>query len=329
MRHPLVPPLLVVLALVCYAVIGAVAVGSAAPAPNATVTGTVTDDDGRPVADAAVVLEPTDGDLLVEHTDGERAVVESLLKVAETDPDGVTVVHTDGDGRFTAAVPEGRYRVVAVTRERVSPLRDVDATGGTTVDLTVDRHRVLRVESEFDDPVAPGNTSTVTLRVANPDDEAVGSLSVVVGDLPAGWTVAGVDTAGSYDADARRLTWERVPAGGTASATLQVRVPADAAHDRYRVPLAAESASHFVEHGDVVTVVVRPANATPTPTSIGADLNETGTPPSDGDGETPPSGGDGETPTPDADRTLSVPGFGAAAALGGLVVALALATRRR
>lgn len=326
MRRSLRPAVLFVLVLTAYALLG-VAVADATPstAANVTVSGQVTDDDGRAVGDAHVLLEPADGDLLAEHTDGEQAVVESVLKLARTDPDGVTVVRADG--RFSASVPAGRYRAVAVTRERISAIREVDATGGATVDLAVDSHRVLRLDAGTAGPVAPGSATTVDVRVANPDDGDVDSLSVSLGDLPTGWTLAGVETNGSYDADARRVAWERVRPGENVTATLHVRVPADAEGRHYRVPLTADSDSHFVEAFDDGRVVVRPANATPTQTSVGDPANATTTPRVTGALTATPSpwpterGYTGPPPT-----ATTSPGFGPAVVLAAVAV-LAVALR--
>lgn len=328
MRHPLVPALVVVLALVCYAILGAVVAGAVAPVSNATVSGTVTDDDGRPVTDAAVLLEPAEGDLLVEHTDGDRAVIESVRKLAAADPDGVTVVHTDEDGHFSASVPEGRYRAVAVTRERISRLRTVDAAGGATVDLAVGRHRVLRVDAETTGPVAPGNATTLAIRVENHDDEPVRSLSVTVGDLPASWTLSGVDADGHYDADARRIAWDQLDPNETAVVRLHVEIPDGSERDRYPIPVSAGSDSHFVEDFDDGAVVVRPANATATPTVHPGGRGETDT--DRGETYTPTGGDNGATPTPSphVDRSLPVPGLDAGAALAGFAVALVLTALR-
>jgi len=77
----------------------------------------------------------------------------------------------------------------------------------------------------------------------------------------------GVETEGSYDADARRLTWNSVAPGDAVFAVLDVSVAEHAGPGRYDVPPTAASDSHFVEHHEDGTVVVRPA--TPTPSDAG------------------------------------------------------------
>lgn len=322
MRHPLAPSLLLVLALLGSAILGATAAGAAA---DPTISGQVTDGNGTPVSGAYVLVEPAAGNTLVDAVDGGQVVPETLLKLALSDPDGITVLRTNDDGVYSGSLPGGSVRVVAVgpDAERVSGLHEVESSGdGATVDLEVDRHRVLGLDAETAGPVAPGNTTTVGVRIANPGDDAVRSLSVTVGDLPAGWTLDGVDTDGRYDADAGRITWDRVEPNGTAEARLHVGVPDGAELGHNRVGLTATSDSHFVEQFDAVTIVVRPADATPTPTVVGGDGTSNTTPRVTGTLSVTPT----ESPRPD--RSLPVPGFGVAAALGGVAVALVLAVRR-
>lgn len=294
-----------------------VALSGSTDGKTATVSGTVVTENGTSVTGASVLLEPVDGELMAEYTDGGQDVAESLLKLAETDPDGLTVARTDDDGRFSASVAEGRYRVVAVTRERLSPLREVDATGGATVDLAVNRHQVLHVDAERAGPVAPGNTTTVAVRIENPDDDPVRSLSVTVGDLPSGWTLAEVETGGRYDAGAGRITWDRVDPNETAVAHLRIDVPEDAERGRHRVPLTATSDEHFVEQFGDGTVVVRPADATPTPTVAGGDANTTATPRVTGALTTTPTD---QSPAGATGTPTTVPGFGLVVAPIALLV---------
>lgn len=326
MRHPLRPAALFVLAVVAYALLGvAVADATGASVADPRISGQVTDENGTPVGDAYVLLEPTSGATLVEATDGDQAVAESLLKLAQSDPDGVTVVRTGEDGTYSATIGSDQVRVVAVTADarRVSTRHAVEVPGdNATVDLEVDRNRVLHVDADTAGPVAPGNETAVAVRIPNPDDEAVRSLSLAIGGLPEGWTLAGVDTNGSYDVDAQLVNWERVPPGEAATATLHVRVAAGAERGHHSVPLTADSDSHFVEDFDDGRVVVRPANATPTPTAVGGEATSatTTTPRVTGALTSTPT----ETsPTGPPPTSTTSPGFGLVVALAGLVALVA------
>lgn len=312
MRHPLVPALAVLLLLAAFAVGGAVLADADTGdtvATHATITGTVTDENGTAVSDAYVLAEPVDGDLLAEHTDGEREVAESLLKLGATDPDGVNVARTDGAGRFEASVPTGTYRVVAVTAdgERVSRLNQVEAGG--TVDLAVDRHAVQELTAGRSVDVPPGETATVEVALENTDDEAVRNLTVAVGALPDSWSLTDVATDGSWDPRTRSLHWDEVDPGETVPATLSVSVPEDASRGQYRVPLSATADGHFVESMTDGWVVVRPPDASPTPTVVGGPAGTVTASPPAATGSGP---GEDQVPTP---------GFGLAVALAAVAAA--------
>lgn len=336
MQRPTVVALLFVLvvsgyALAGFAVVGvasgAVGGGPAGAAETVTVAGQVTDEDGQPVADAYVLLEPTPTEHLADALEGDRTIDGMLLRFGMADVDGVTVAKTDEEGRFTASVPADEYAVIAVAENprAVSELHTVEATGDeTTVDLQVDPHRVVSVDLDVPGRVAPGETATITVALDNPDDRPVESLSMDLG-LPDGWAVEAVETDGEWDADARRFHWDSVPAGERVEATLTVRVPGDAERGSYSVELTGDSESHFVEYAGYTTVDVLPPGATPTETQTPHHDEFTPSPTHEG------AGSDDSTAGPAADGSAtdapaSAPGFGFVVAI--FVLAL-LAARRR
>lgn len=326
-RHPLVPPLFVVLALVGYALLGAVLVG-AAPAVdgNVTVSGTATGPDGAPVEGAYVLLEPMPADRLDEATAGDRVVAESLLRFGMADVDGVWTARTDADGRYAVAVPPGEYAVVAVVEDdrAVSHRHDVAAEGGTTVNLTVDPGRVQSLAGE-EVSAEPGEAVQVPVRLTNTDDETVRTLAVTFETLPDGWTLRGVETGGNYDPESRTVTWETVGPGETVTAAVTVAVPADADPGRRGLLASADSESHHVEWTDRARVSVDPPGRTPTEVDTPSPVTDApggDTTGRDGGADTEwPPGGSGE------DDGISAPGFGVPAAVFALVAA-ALAARR-
>lgn len=342
MHRPTVAALLFVLVVAGYALAGFAVVGVASGATPAesgsasapvTVSGTVTDEAGQPVTDAYVLLEPTPTEHVDEALAGHRSIAEVLLRFGIADVDGLTVAETDDEGRFSASVPAGEYAVIAVAEESraVSPLRTVTVDDDATVDLQVDPHRIVYADLEVPDRVAPGETVTVTVDLANPDDRAVESLTMTL-SLPDGWTVESVDTTGDWDADARRLRWETVPAGEQVEATLTLQVPPDADREAYPVELTAEAESHFVEYDGYDSVDVMPPGATrtPPPSPIEEQTVTPGPDEAGGDGSADP-----ESPTPSStssatsratDAPAGAPGFGFVAAVAALAL---LAARRR
>lgn len=362
MRHPMVPALLVLLALIGYALFGAVAVGassapeavgpSSAPvavgpssAPvavnansahaattdqfteNGSVSGTVTDEDGRPVADAYVLIEPSPAEHLREATDGDRNVAEYLLRMGMTDLEDVKSVRTDDDGHYRFDVPSGTYELVAVTEDRaVSRLHEVSADGDSTVDPTVDPDRVLRIEGE-QVTVVPGNETSVTLRLENTDDDTVRSLVVGYGELPSGWAVESVATDGREDPAERQVTWDTIGPGETASVRLTLSILEDAEPGHHTVGVSADAETHFVEQTIGIRVRVEPPGWTPTATHTsvpgGDDI-------AGSDGEYT-EGDNRSTDTP-SETPTTAPGLGVGAtglALAALVVGLVRRTRRR
>lgn len=345
MQRPTVAVLLFLLVVSGYALAGFAVVGLASGAPpvdhgsagdatlaaeNVTVTGQVTDEDGQPVADAYVLLEPTPTGHLDEALAGDRTIAGMLLRFGMADVDGVTVAETDADGNFEATVPAGEYAVIAVAEESraVSGLHTVAASGDVTVDLTVDPHRIVEVEQDLPGRVAPGETVTYTVGLENPDDRPLESLTMDL-TLPDGWTVESVETGGEWDGEARRLHWDAVQPGERVEATLTIRVPEDTDRGSYPVEVSADSESHFVEHTLYDPVDVLPPGATPT---------ETHTPTGTVDGTSSPKGGEAGTSTttstsvpatssaPATDTPASAPGFGVVA---GVVALALLAVRRR
>ena len=157
----------------------------------------------------------------------------------------------------------------------------------------------------------------------------------------------GVETEGSYDADARRLTWNSVAPGDAVFAVLDVSVAEHAGPGRYDVPPTAASDSHFVEHHEDGTVVVRPA--TPTPSDAGGteatatSTSVAGTAARGTAGGTAARGTASETTSPTTSPSpwptergytgppptaSTSPGFGAAASLAAVGALVAVVGRR-
>lgn len=112
--------------------------GTPAPSdgPNATVTGTVTDE-GEPVGNAWVFAVDTsahahrlfEGDeSLLPHS--QRPPVERYRDVVEQPrPPGAYVTRTDGEGEYTLSLPPGTYTVHAITPPVTIPELDVVGPG--------------------------------------------------------------------------------------------------------------------------------------------------------------------------------------------------------
>lgn len=229
------------------------------------VEGTVTDAEGRPVEDAYVLVQAKGEGLLQNATAGDEPIRQSLLELVDEHPFGLYWNATTESGSYAVHVPRpGDYEVIAVTDEGVSRLRTVSIrVGAAEQDLTVDPDRILSLETA-DPSAAPGEIATVELRVPNPGDEAVEDLTVAFSPPP-GWTIEGVESDASWDADAARLTFERVEPGETATATVRVRVPPDAERGPHRIELAADASQHFVEQlGGVQVRVAESGEDTPT-----------------------------------------------------------------
>ncbi len=240
-------------ALVC--VLATIPVGALA-ATQPTLSGTVTTDAATSVSGGYVLVQNASDGTFAELT-RDRSVHETFLKMAQSDIEGVRTAKIDGEGRYAVSVPPGRYDVVAVTRERLStPVRNVSVSTDATRDLTVERDAVVTVEGG-DATIAAGNETTLDVRVHNSDDDPARNVSVAF-TVPDGVAVTPGITKNSpsFDADAKRFTWESIPANVTVSFALTVRVPENASQDRYAVTFDGYSETHFVETTDSASVTL-------------------------------------------------------------------------
>jgi hypothetical protein len=322
MRHPLVPALLVVLLLAAYGVGGVALVDGAVRsdgggAEAVTVSGTVTSPAGGPAGDATVLIG--DYGMLSKLTPDE------LRSVAADDPADLAVVETAADGSFSATVDRRRADSVAALSDGGVSETVRLGNQNATVDLQLHERRPQTVYAAVSS-VSHGETRTrLYVSLVNNGDEPVENLTVTVGALPAGWSVADVETAGNYDDATGTLTWSSVATGGEVDTTITLAVPADEAVGEYTIGLAGGSASHpvTVENG---TAEVRPEDtAGPTKTYLEGDGATATT--GDGDDERTETPGmtDGTTPTP---TPTSTPGLGVLLAVGAVLAGAVVAARR-
>lgn len=278
MRHPLRPALLVVVLLATYAVGGAALAEAGSTPEPVTVEGTVTDVDGTPAANATVLV-------------GDRAMLrklspDELRDVAADDPGNLVVLRTDADGSFAAEVPSpDADAAVALDDDGVSRVVRL-GNQGATLALQLHEHRPQTVYPGSASLSVNESTTRLYVGLVNNDDVAIENLTVTVTGLPDGWSVAGAETNGAWDADDRTMTWADIPPGGEADAALTLEVPGTATVGSYAVALAAASDSHPVAVENA-TVEVRPER-TPGPT------------------RTSVPGGEGSTPTDRIARTTSL-----------------------
>lgn len=286
-----------------------------ATAASATLSGTVTTESGTPASGAYVLVQNASDSTFAGMTD-DRAVHETFLKLSRADMEGVRAVRADGRGRYEISLPPGEYDLVAVTEERLSgPVRNVTVEGETTRNLAVEPDAVVTVEGG-DATVAPGDETTVTVRVHNPDDDPARNVSVSFAP-PAGLAVTPGVAKGSpsVDADAGRVTWSSVAANDAVSFALTVRVPENASQETYRITFDGRSATHFVETVDE-TRLARPAGETTTAVPAG------------GDGSERTATTDTATPNPETTVDGQGPGFGVLVGVLALLAAGGLFHRR-
>lgn len=318
MRHPLVPTLLVVALLAAYGLGGTALVAGAAGA-DVTVEGTVTGPDGEPAGDAVV--------LVGEHGLLSKMSPSELRDVAADDPQDLAVVEVVENGSFSATV-DRRHADAALALSDGGVSEVADVASGEALDLRLHERRPQTVYASAV-ALSHGERQTdLYLSLVNNGDEAVENMTMSVTSLPDGWSVASVETAGTYDAEAGRLTWSSVPPGAEVDTTLVLDVPADAAVGDYAVEFGATSDSHPVSAEDAPVEVLPEKTAGPTQTVF-----DDGTPRDTDDGSetdaaTPtetPGMTDGTTPTA---TPADSPGFGAVVALAALVAGALLWGRR-
>jgi hypothetical protein len=290
--------------------VGSVVVG-ATHDRTVTLHGTVTGVDGRSAGDAVVLV-------------GERSALlerspDELRAAAATDPPELTVVDVGDDGRFATTVDSSRAdAAVAVSDAGVGDLVSLRGENAT-LDLRLYERRPQVVHEHAGTVTGDERRVELYVDLINTDDAAVENLSVSVGALPDGWSVADVRTGGTYRDAERTLFWPSVAPGADVDTTLVVTVPAGTPPGEYAIELDAGSETHSVDAAPV-TVDIRPAD-TPGPTTM---------PPSGGeDGRTTPSPVRTQTDRSTAPTTGSGPGFGVVGAVVGLALPVALLGRRR
>lgn len=322
MRHPLVPALAVVLLLAAYAAAGtAVAGGSAlvgAPdsADQVTVDGTVTGVDDAPAGDAVVLVG--EYGLLSKKSPAE------LRDIAADDPADLAVVEVADDGSFSTTVD--RRQADAVLALSDAGVSETVRLGGenATLSLQLHEHRPQTVYAAVSSVSYGENRTRMYVSLVNNGDAAVENLTVDVTSLPDGWSVADVETDGSYDAASRTLTWRSVPAGAEVDTTVTLVVPEAATVGEYRADLAGSSDAHPVTVEDATVELLPEETAGPTETALGGD-GATSTPRYTDDLETTTTSTPTDTPRPTA---TSTPGLGVLVALAGLLAGAVVAARR-
>lgn len=313
MRPPLVHALAVALLLSAYAVGGAMLVAGAGPGDPVTVEGRVTGPDGSAAGEAVV--------LVGEYGLLTKLSPDELRDIAAQDPGDVTVVDVAADGAFETTVSYERAdAAVALTDDKVSEVLRL-GHDNATVAFALHERRPQTVHAAAASVSHGEKRTELHLGLVNNGDAAVENLTVTLGGLPDGWTVADVATDGSYDGDRRSVSWAAVPAGAEADATVRLAVPADAAVGDYEVSVAVDSTSHPVAVDDASVEVLPAETPGPTTTVLGGDETTTG-----GTGSDPPSGTT-SPPEPTASPTPSntpapvgttSPGFGVGLAVAAL-----------
>lgn len=311
MRHPLVPTLLVVGLLAAYAGAGVVLADGSVAAEAVRVDGTVTGVDGAPGGDAVVLVG--EYGLLSKHSPDE------LRSIADDDPADLAVVEVADDGSFSTTVD--RRRADAVLALSDAGVSETVRLGGenATLSMQLHEHRPQTVHAAVSS-VSHGETRIrMYVSLVNNGDEPVENLTVEVTSLPDGWSVADVETDGSYDEATRTLTWRSVPAGAEVDTTVTLSVPDAASVGEYGVGLAGSSGTHAISVPDGTVELLPEETAGPTTTVLGGD-GATSTPRYTDDLESTATPPGTDTPRPTG---TSTPGLGVLvtlAALGGLAV---------
>ena len=241
-------------------------VAAGAGVHGTTIFGGVQTDSGDTVDGAVVLVQPANAGFLQNVTSGDEPVRAALVEVANNPPLGISRNRSDSSGNYTVHLSRrGTWDVVAVSESGVSRIYTVNIQfQSTTQDLTVDPGQIQAVEAG-DGGVGQGGTATLPVRVENTDDEPIRNLTVHLGDLPAEWTLADVETDGAYRKRRGNVTWEHVGAGETALVNVTVSVPENASLRTYTVDVSATADEHFVEHVDDIRVRVTQPNETATP----------------------------------------------------------------
>lgn len=309
------------LVLVVAVLVGVVVAGfptAAAPGPGDQVAlqGTVTGTDGAPAGDAVV--------LIGEYSMLSKLSPDELRDVAADDPDGLTVVSVDGEGRFSATVSWKRADTAVALND--AGISDVERVGhqNTTLSFRLHEHRPQRIHATSVAVSADEHGGDLLLSLVNNGDATVENLSVTLASLPEGWSVGEVETGGVYHPATNTITWRSVPPGAEVDTTVVLTVPADAAVGEYSVDLRARSDTHPISVPPVTVELLPEETAGPTTTSLPMGDEETGT----------TAGGDGtatrsERSSRRSSTATSTPGFAVATAVVALALATGLLGRRR
>lgn len=287
---------------------------------NSVLSGTVTTADGEPFTDG-YVLAVTEAN--ASFVRGSSPA--TLFAAAEANESGVYAAPIRDDGSYSLSLPEnGTYSVVATDGTNVSAVAGVTVDGATALDLTVEPVTAADVSLAAGSAgeTTPGDTVPMVVRVPNPAEHVVGPVTVTVGDLPEGWTVASNQSAdGEWVGAESTWRWSLLPTDQRAAGTLTVAIPEDAATGEYEVPVTVTVGDVVVREGTWTVSVEEPSTATPGTTAPGtttpAGTTANGTPATAAPNGTTAADGDG-----------SVPGLGALAALAALAL-LWLGGRRR
>jgi hypothetical protein len=306
-----------------------------AAAENATLRGTVADEDGTAVGDAIVLVVAGESPLV------EKMTTTELVELANNEAsDEVFVARTGSDGEYSLSLAAGTYRAIALKGDDASGIETIDHSGGATtdLDLTLHEHRPLTVRP-WGGSASPGNETTVNVDLYNNGASAVEDLSYTLQGVPEGWTVVDhEDAGGSFDEGALRWTWASVPVGEFANPSVTFRVPDGTEIGNYTVTVVPESAHRSYDSVTATVRVHEPPTPGETPTQLpGGDGG------GDGDANTTEPGpttnlGDGSTATTTEPGEVTettngggTPGPGVTVAVVGILVAVGgmIAIRRR
>jgi hypothetical protein len=136
-----------------------------AKAENATITGTVTGEDGKPAADIEVRVMPP----RPKHADGERPPRHEPKPQAAEDgekpgdvppprpprPEPIAKTTTDADGKYSIEVPAGDYLIAAGKRDVGAARREVTVSAGESKSVDLQLKKMPRGERRPGDPGAP------------------------------------------------------------------------------------------------------------------------------------------------------------------------------
>jgi len=272
-----------------------------------TVDGTVTGTDGSPAGDA-VVLIGQDA-TLTTHSPAE------LLAIAEDDPNDPTGVPVADDGRFSTTLDSRRAEAaVAVSEDETSDLVYLHSENAT-LDIRLYDHRPQTVHAHLGSVAHDERRAQLFVNLGNSGETTISNLSVTLGELPDGWSVAEARTDGQYHATNRTLAWSSVGPSEEVDTTVVLSVPGDASAGTYTVSLSADSDTHRVDVSDETVEVLPEKTAGPTETVLPGDGEET-------------AASTSATPTSPTATSASGPGMGLAVTLAALAGAAGLLIRR-